>query len=242
MSNETTPVVTAVFGDIHGMHDQFLELVGKLVEEFKDNPEQDLRLVFLGDYIDRGPKSKEVVDKIISLRETFGDEAVITLKGNHEEMLLDAMRGGQDDLGLFMINGGLATMRSYGVSSPKDIPFAHKEFYRTCRNHYEDKLRYYVHAGVAPNLPLREQSKYDGHQGMSRQWIRDPFLQYKKRFEKYIVHGHTPSLEAQVLDNRCNLDSGGVFSGSLTCGLFNETDEKPYKLLTVNCESRSMHV
>lgn len=236
------PVITLAFGDIHGMHDEFLELIALVLKEFENTPNQQLRLVFLGDYIDRGPKSKEVVDKIIELRENFGDEAVITLLGNHEQMLLDAMRGGQDDLGLFMINGGLATMRSYGVSSPKDIPFTHKEFYRSCRKHYEDELRYFVHAGVVPTTPLREQSKYDGDYSMSRQWIREPFLGYTKKFGKYIVHGHTPSLEAQVLDNRCNLDSGGVFSGSLTCGMFNETDEKPYKLVSVKCESRKMHV
>jgi serine/threonine protein phosphatase 1 len=233
--------ITAVFGDIHGMHDQFIELLQKLVDEYKDNPEQELRLVFLGDYIDRGPKSKQVVDKIISLRKNFGEEAVITLKGNHEQMLLEAMRGGQDDLGLFMINGGLATMRSYGVTTLTEIPFAHKEFYRGLRTHYEDELHYYVHAGIAPTIPLDEQSQYDGHFGLSRQWIRDPFLQFNDKHPKYIVHGHTP-IGPEVWDNRCNLDSGGVFSGSLSCGLFNETDEKPFKILSVECESRSMYV
>jgi len=98
------------------------------------------------------------------------------------------------------------------------------DFFKSLALSWEDDLRYYVHAGVRPGVPLARQERHD------QLWIRSEFLLWNERFEKYIVHGHTP-VGPEIADNRCNLDSGVYISGTLTVGVFDAGAEKPRELL-----------
>lgn len=218
----STPL-TFVIGDIHGMYgalDEVLKGINTYICEREIVPDTT-KIVFLGDYIDRGPDSFKVVERIRTMQIAF-PERIITLRGNHEQMLMDAMNGGYDDVSLFRINGGKETLKSYGVESEKDIPFSHKQFFRETRHSYEDELRYYVHAGIAWNKKLSEQPND------IRLWIREGFLDYTEPFEKFIVHGHTPRpYDRPNVTNRLNMDFAAVFGGELVCAIFNDTEVEP---------------
>lgn len=228
--------LTFVIGDIHGMFDALLSILDGIDTYTSENnvKTKDYKIVFLGDYIDRGPASNQVVETI-RLMQTADPERIITLRGNHEQMLMDAMNGGYDDVSLFRMNGGRETLKSYGVENEKDIPFGHKMFFRDTRYSYEDELRYYVHAGVAWGKPLSEQPNE------VRLWIREGFLEHTEPFEKFIVHGHTPRpYDRPNVTNRLNMDFAAVFGGSLVCAIFNDTEVEPISFLKTGPLSRPM--
>jgi len=193
-------------GDVHGCNAELIELLSRLPLR------KDSLLVFLGDYIDRGPQSKGVVDTILSLRESYD---VVTLMGNHEALLLDFL----DDpssagAGVFILNGGSATLASYQTRPGHfEIPHAHQKFFRELKPVYETDEYFFVHAGV-PNMPLKELDLERDLEDFL--WIRMPFLNSDFRWEKMIVHGHTPVMEPEFKRNRINVDTGCVYNGHLS--------------------------
>jgi len=198
---------TYVFGDIHGCAEAFRKLLSRL----SPDPEA-ATLVFLGDYIDRGPSSKEVVAEVLRLRERF---RVITLMGNHEAMLLDFLAGRISEIYLKM--GGSQTLASYGITDPlaKDLsahfPAEHLRFFSGLLPYWEDDEYIYAHAGLKPGVPLHEQTL------RFLLWIRDEFVYSNHDFGKRVIFGHTPALEPRIEPNKIGIDTGAVYGGELTC-------------------------
>ncbi|MFI5341730.1 MAG: metallophosphoesterase family protein [Candidatus Methylomirabilales bacterium] len=188
---------TYVIGDIHGC----LQSLERLLHKIKPRPED--RVIFIGDYIDRGPHSREVVDLLLQL-----PYPSIFLMGNHEKMLLDYLAGG--DTSLYLLNGGLATIDSYG-GDPGNIPQDHLGFFHGLRPMYETPDHLFVHAGIRPLVPLDRQELKD------LVWIRQEFYQFVGRFPKPVIFGHTPMRHVLLAEDRIGIDTGCVYGGKLTC-------------------------
>ncbi len=196
------------FGDIHGC----LDKLERLMDEINPDLERDT-LVFLGDYIDRGPDSKGVVDYFLGLRETAGK--VICLRGNHEQMFLDYLRN-QGNRDLYFLNGGMNTLRSYGLSEidpigEADLPERHLRFFKSLLPFHETEEYIFVHAGLRPGRPLEKQNREE------MIWIRGDFIFGPCEFGKTVVFGHTPFHQPFVEDCKIGIDTGAVFGGRLTC-------------------------
>lgn len=214
-----------VIGDIHGCLDKLQRLVAQCQQHAGGRPKT---FVFLGDYIDRGPDSCGVVRFLIDLQSKL-PQGVIALKGNHEAMALAAIDGGVSPARLWLMQGGVATLESYGVGRLSELPPAHVEWMRSLRLSFDDGQRFYVHAGVDPKRPLDAQDDYD------LLWIREPFLSSRRNYGRLIVHGHTPlpSGAADLRSNRLNLDTGAVFGGPLTAAVFDGMQIAPAEFLHV---------
>jgi serine/threonine protein phosphatase 1 len=197
--SQASPVgpVTYVIGDIHGCLRPLQRLLEKIAPQSGDE------VVFIGDYIDRGPQSREVVDHLLGL-----PHRCVFLLGNHEKMLLDYLDG--KDEGLFLPNGGLATIQSYG-GHVANIPPAHLRFFRDLKPMYDTANYLFVHAGIRPLVPLERQREED------LVWIRQEFFQFIGRFPKPIVFGHTPLRQVLMAADRIGIDTGCVYGGKLTC-------------------------
>jgi serine/threonine protein phosphatase 1 len=193
-------------GDIHGC----LERLKALLSKIDDDPARD-QLVFLGDYIDRGPSSFEVVDYLIQLeKERSG---VVFLKGNHEEMFGQYLSGA--DRTLFLMNGGQATVESYMKHrSGRDgelVPPAHRRFLDSLRLYYQTDSYIFVHAGLREDVPIALQRPED------LLWIRDAFIASGYDFGKRVIFGHTPFNQPLVQPNKIGVDTGAVYGNRLTC-------------------------
>jgi serine/threonine protein phosphatase 1 len=193
-------------GDIHGCYDRLKTLMEKIpIDCSRDT------LVFIGDYIDRGPHSVEVVDYLIQLKNRFPE--VIFLKGNHEDML-DKFLNGVDRF-TYLLNGGQQTLDSY-LTKPVGskffpIPPDHMEFFKSLRLFYETEEFIFVHAGLRPRVPLESQKTED------LLWIRDKFVSSKYDFGKRVIFGHTPLKNPLVEPNKIGIDTGAVYGNALTC-------------------------
>lgn len=195
-------------GDVHGC----IAKVKDLISIIGMNADRDT-LLFVGDYIDRGPDSKGVIDFILELRRKIGN--VVCLSGNHEQMFLDYYRNNAGKE-LYLMNGGESTIISYGRAGMKDgrnmnIPESHREFFTTLRTCYETDDYFFVHAGVKPGIPLEKQDPED------MLWIRHEFTDSDADFGKTVVFGHTPLNEPLVKKNKIGIDTGAVYGGQLTC-------------------------
>jgi serine/threonine protein phosphatase 1 len=215
---------TYAIGDVHGCLDQLERLVD-LCE--RDAASERVKFIFLGDYIDRGPDSRGVIDFLINLQKYSPDE-IICLRGNHEDLLLAALESEDAELH-WRQNGAAATLKSYRAQSPADIPDKHIYWIRSLPLFHDDGHRYFVHAGIHPDRPINEQRPRD------LLWIREPFLSSIANFGRFIVHGHTPiSTGAPDLrTNRLNLDTGAVYGRSLTAAVFRIAD-RPVKFLSAS--------
>lgn len=193
-------------GDIHGCHDQLLDLLDRIPIDWTGD-----QLVFMGDYIDRGPKSFEVVDHLIGLQAQH--PRIVFLKGNHEQMLMDYLSG--KDRMTYLYNGGQQTLESYlkhaGPAAKYPIPDAHLRFFESLALFHEAENFIFVHAGLRQNVPMDQQGPED------LLWIRDKFIYTTQSFGKRVVFGHTPFDEPLVEPNKIGIDTGAVFGNKLTC-------------------------
>jgi serine/threonine protein phosphatase 1 len=193
-------------GDIHGCYDQLLTLMEKIPIDFKRDT-----LVFMGDYIDRGTQSVEVVDYLIKLKKRV--PGIIFLKGNHEDMLEKYLDG--TDRFTYLLNGGQQTLDSYLSKSAQTgthpIPPEHMAFFKSLRFIHETEDYIFVHAGLRPKVSLESQDTED------LLWIRDKFLYTRYDFGKTVIFGHTPLGEPLVESNKVGIDTGAVYGNALTC-------------------------
>ena len=213
-------------GDIHGQFDMLNSL-------YNDIKKIDAKLVFLGDYIDRGDKSKEVVDLLLEIKKEKPD--TIILKGNHEEFLkvtffTDDQIAQNWFYKVWINNGGLSTLASYDFPSVQVkqvleavndcIPKEHIDFYNNLPVTFETDKLFFVHAGVDLNKSFHLNDENDFL------WIRPPFGHNDKNFPKKIIHGHTPNLGGiVVMKNRICVDTAAYRGGKLTGVMIDESGE-----------------
>lgn len=196
-------------GDIHGC----LEHLEQLLDEVQPDLSRD-RLLFMGDYIDRGPQSRGVVDYILRLQKLYPPENIICLKGNHEAMFLDFLEG--KDIEMFLFNGGLGTIEDYwgDVWEREErltLPPEHEKFFQELLTIYETPQYIFVHGGLRPGLPLEEQQEED------LLWIRGEFIASMEDFGRRVIFGHTPFKRPLLMPNKIGIDTGAVYGNFLTC-------------------------
>ncbi|MBL6987586.1 MAG: serine/threonine protein phosphatase [Methylobacter sp.] len=219
-------------GDIHGRLDLLQEAHRKIAVDALSFDGIKI-LVYLGDYIDRGRHSKQVVDCLIE--NSFPDFETVFLQGNHEQVLLQFLSSKDASIAHDWFRfGGLSTLASYGVSvlgipTAKDIerlrsefkeklPTAHIGFFERLILNYEIGGYFFVHAGVRPKIKLHRQRPED------MLWIREEFLNSDVFHGKIIVHGHSVTDEPEMFHNRIGVDTGAYASGRLTCAVFERLD------------------
>jgi len=195
-----------VIGDLHGC----LGMLKNLINIIRWDPSKD-RLIFIGDYIDRGEDSQGVIDFILKLKED--SPLVQCLVGNHEQMFLDYLSG--VDSQSFLFNGGSSTLLSYRRARKTEqdplIPSSHLSFLSSLLPMIELDQYYIVHAGFRPNIRIENQDFFD------MIWIRDEFLYSDFDFGKVVIFGHTPFQNPIVMKNKMGIDTGAVYGNCLTC-------------------------
>lgn len=193
-------------GDIHGCFHKLIELMAIINIDFQKD-----KLIFLGDYIDRGPASYEVVAYLIALKQQYGK--LVFLKGNHEEMLLKYLQG--TNRLTYLANGGQQTIDSYikAGRSPATglIPPHHLDFFNSLELFYQTDKYIFVHAGLQDKIPVEKQNAED------LLWIRNRFIKSGYDFGRQVVFGHTPLPEPLVQSNKIGIDTGAVYGNKLTC-------------------------
>ncbi|MCA0929393.1 metallophosphoesterase family protein [Ruegeria profundi] len=220
-------------GDIHGQLDM-LENALHLIEQ---DGGPDARVVFLGDYVDRGPNSSGVLDLLVEGQRARKNW--IMVKGNHDRMMARFVQEGEiaDKHLPIMLNwlhprlGGVETLASYGVEVSDDdrifqviqracaaVPPAHIDFVNALPLYHREGDLLFVHAGIRPGIPLEQQAEDD------LVWIRHEFLQETSPHPWLVVHGHTPCDRAEHCGNRINLDAGAGYGRSLAVAVFEGRD------------------
>lgn len=220
------PDLTYAIGDIHGHFEKLDQLLTKCIEH---SAGRTFRIICLGDYVDRGPQSKDVVQFLMAAQDSYAGR-LVCLRGNHEQMMVTAARNSAPDniTRHWLANGGQATLASYGVDEAPFIPGSHIEWLAALPLMFRSQGRLYVHAGIAPGVPLDLQRDED------LIWIREPFLSSSDKHELFVVHGHTPT-QSQMPDlreNRLNLDTGVAWGGPLTAAVFVSGQINPVSFLT----------
>lgn len=223
----TTPIYAV--GDIHGQ----LGMLQNALSRIEADGGPDARVVFLGDYVDRGPNSREVLDLLIEGQQA-GRNWVMA-KGNHDRMMARFVQeceiaDKQLPIALNWLNprlGGRETLASYGVEVTDNdriyqvheracaaVPPAHLDFINALPNYHQEGELLFVHAGIRPGIPLPQQSEDD------LVWIRQEFLMEAGPHPWLIVHGHTPVDVAEHYGNRINLDAGAGYGRPLATAVF----------------------
>jgi len=187
-----------VIGDVHGCADELEELLDRLPLTKRS------QIVFIGDYIDRGPDSRRVIDKLIELKQRH---TVYPLMGNHELSLIEFLDEPASSLAArFLLNGGGATLHSYSDRPGAfDLPTDHVELIRNLAAGFCSPSYFFVHAGL-PDVPIAELRCPEHMESML--WIRRDFFNSAFTWEKLIVHGHTPRDEVDFAPGRINIDTG----------------------------------
>ena len=210
-------------GDIHGRLD-LLEDLQRQIREDSESYAGEKSLVYLGDYIDRGEQSKEVIDLLLD--QPMDGFQTIFLRGNHEQTLLDFLRHPRA-VASWLTYGGVATLNSYGVVPHLEahmeelehlrnelehrLPENHLAFYRNLEMMHLAGTYCFVHAGIRPGIPLEKQKPED------LLWIRDDFTRDSSRHGHIVVHGHSITNEVDWQANRIGIDTGAFHTGVLTC-------------------------
>lgn len=222
-------------GDVHGRCDLLTQLLDKIDADRVDLPnDTEIILIFLGDYIDRGLQSRQVIELLMG--ERLQAYTPIFLMGNHEEALL-RFRGEASFGNEWARFGGGETLYSYGVQPPSAamakssetwqstwsrfnevFPSQHLDFFQSMKHYVTIGDYFFVHAGLRPNVPIEDQTVDD------MLWIRDEFLSADEAFPYLIVHGHTPTQVPFIDNRRMGLDTGAFSSGVLTAAKFFGTD------------------
>ena len=218
-------------GDIHGRADLLDQMFKRIDADFAQAPLLHRIEVFLGDYVDRGPASRQVLELLIErgrihLSERGRKHQTIFLKGNHETLLVN-FSANPSTLVSWQRLGGLETLMSYGltpsmnanartqaelaVAFDKALPPSHRRFLTDLKPSFTCGDYFFVHAGVRPGVALEKQREED------LLWIRQEFLLCEDEFDKIIVHGHTPVLQPEFRSNRINIDTGAYATGRLSC-------------------------
>ncbi len=204
-----------IIGDIHGCYEKLIELYEIIAHRINEN---DI-MVFLGDYIDRGANSFEVIEFLKILKNTH---RTIFLRGNHEDMFLSYLKN-KDTSGLYLYNGGMATLENYRQKRGSlSLPEKHKDFFNSLRFYYETDDFIAVHAGLRPGIDdIAEQSEHD------LLWIRESFFLSTNPWQKLVVFGHTTTehlpggrwseVYFDTKKNIAGIDTGAVYGGKLTC-------------------------
>jgi serine/threonine protein phosphatase 1 len=220
----STPADTRIYavGDIHGRADLLIEIIARIDEDLQRRPVRHAIEVYLGDYIDRGPDSKTVID-LLAVR--LVKNRAVCLRGNHEALMEDFLRD-PSNLRPWLQLGGRQTLASYGVHSRRTgienesdlyrrfwsaFPREHELFLQCLRYHFCCGDFLFVHAGIRPDIPIVQQDLDD------LLWIRHEFLNSAKHHGKFVVHGHTPVPHPDIRQNRINIDTGAWRTGTLTC-------------------------
>jgi serine/threonine protein phosphatase 1 len=219
----SVPIGTRVYavGDLHGCADLLSAMLRRIDDDLKTRPIAKSVQVFLGDYIDRGPNSRQVIDLLIARSQA---QDVQFLRGNHE-VCLSQFLSDPTMLAEWRHLGGINTLLSYGVRPTSDhqshrevadafrqaLPDSHRDFIQGLALSFTCGDYFFAHAGVRPGIPLDKQRQHD------LLWIRDDFLLHEEDFGKVVVHGHTPTVEPVVKSNRINIDTGAYATGRLTC-------------------------
>jgi len=209
-------------GDIHGRDDLLQQLHEMIVADAAQYEDQK-KIIYLGDYIDRGPGSKQVVDRLVSTPMP-GFEQVFLL-GNHEQALLDFLQDARR-MAAWLQWGGRETLSSYGIvmlpgmglehvellsrQLAERLPESHKSFYAALQSDHQEGSYYFVHAGIRPGIALKKQELGD------KLWIREEFTRSLELHPAVIVHGHSITSKVELLPNRIGIDTGAFYSGVLT--------------------------
>lgn len=205
-------------GDVHGSLSQLRALHAAIAEDLAARPIASAVVVHLGDYIDHGPDSGGVLALLIDGPPIPGAH-IVTLMGDHERMLLDAVQGDRAAATDWLWSGGEATLASWGLAPdlpreawPDALPADHLAFLRGLKLSHRESDYLFVHAGIRPGIPLARQSAGD------LLGIRQPFLWSEQEFGVVVVHGHTATPAPVTLVNRIGIDTGaGVTGGRLSC-------------------------
>jgi serine/threonine protein phosphatase 1 len=224
MFAETMSPLTFAVGDVHGC----LEKLQRLVEACEAHAGgRPAHFVFLGDYIDRGPDSRAVIEFLMR-RQQAQPDAVVCLRGNHEQLALDA-HADQRAMPAWLRNNGATTQRNYWRTGGRISP-AHLVWLAALPLCHDDGLRFFVHAGVDLDVPLHEQEPD------VMLWTREPFLSWSDEVDcgRFIVHGHTPQKSGRpdLRPHRVNLDTAAVMGGPLTAGVFDDVTAPPLGFVT----------
>lgn len=221
-------------GDIHGRYDLLLDLQQRIQTDADAHPSTLKTIVYLGDYIDRGPENDAVLEHLC--QRPLPGFASVHLMGNHERSLLGFLED-PDRYSGWLLYGGVATLTSYGVDPSQlwsntrlsqiarelevRMPAHHRHFLETLERYrvFGDYL--FVHAGIRPGQPLDRQDPEE------MLWIRQDFTQYTKPHSHIVVHGHQISETPEVRSNRIGIDTGAYATGRLTC-LILESDRRHF--------------
>ncbi len=217
-------------GDIHGRADLVERIHEIIISDAAEHSHKKNFIVYLGDYLDRGPYARETIDLLISSQPP-GFERVY-LMGNHEQILLNFLDE-PSILSMWLGVGGGSTLMSYGLKPPgsgfseqkahevrdelrEKIPAEHIGFIKNLRQSFPAGDYLFVHAGIRPAVPIEDQTPDDIY------WIRDEFLNSDADHGKMVIHGHTISEDIQHLSNRIAIDTGAYASGVLSCVVLEE--------------------
>jgi serine/threonine protein phosphatase 1 len=219
-------------GDLHGRADLLESLLLQIDVDTMLYPASRTIVAFLGDYIDRGPASRGVLELLARAQR----HETVFLKGNHD-VYVEKFLNDPTVLEEWQQIGGLETLASYGLrpkTSPDRaeqirladefsnvLPESHRKFFHKLDLSFSCGDFFFVHAGIRPRIPIRRQKEED------LLWIRDDFLLCEEEFEKFVVHGHTPVREPDFRSNRINIDTGAFATGRLTCLMIDGTDTVP---------------
>lgn len=228
-----------VIGDIHGCYDELCELLELIESDAKSLTEGPIYIVFLGDLMDRGPKSNEVIEHLRTFNPDYAKP--IFLMGNHEEVFLKVLSGSISALTSWFDFGGRECVRSYGVTNLGEIlmnpenllfriqeavPQTHVDFMEGFDETFQFGPYLCVHAGIKPRVAIEKQSTRD------LRWIRKEFMAYEKPHPFVIVHGHTIVERADIRPNRIAVDTGTYEGGPLTAVRLSRGD--PYIIETAS--------
>jgi serine/threonine protein phosphatase 1 len=235
-------------GDIHGEFELLEQLMVAVAADARACEIETANVIFVGDYVDRGPDSNKVIARLMGGFPDYEQFTTRCLLGNHEQLFLDFVEKQDAKLmsnWLRYVNGGEETLRSYGLDVKAikiavrkgrpaddlfvDIPVDHLEWLRGLDLSHETDEYFFVHAGILPGVAFDQQHKKD------LIWIREAFLDDRGDHGKIVVHGHTPKREAEIKNNRINVDTGACFWGTLTAvALQSSAKAAPPRLIQVS--------